>query len=397
MTRTGPNQDINDPTTIVQLDYEYQEKSKLIGDLLAIYNSQNIDATGPPIVDISIPLKIWDGSTQFLHGNDISYNGRYIYDETLVSNATLITYIDLAERFRDYFETLRNVLISLDSVESIDTTNVSQRLPGSETIRGYITATSGSYGGKVFDVDTINFNTLIPDVPAWLGEGPTNYNYNTYPQLIDINNAMSGSAYESRITMPEIYYWDQHEGSRRVGGTTANYSFFAGSSFDSSSGNAYTPLQSLPGQFIEIPNISDSSEQTISLGATSSYDRNVTGGLATFYFATESVFIGVVSGIGNWGNPGSANIGSTFVTEGRHDDYINISGSYSLDVSFSKNVNIPPRKSLFFYIYAKSLASFGADPNKSVVLNGSTSVSVGGGNVSVPSVNASESFSFIIP
>ena len=102
--RVGPNQDINNPETLIALAYVFQRQSDDAGDLLAQYNAQNPDITsGPTIIDVSIPFIKTDGSTQLLHGDSIEPSGdTFSYNTNLVSNSTIVTYVDLAERFRDY-------------------------------------------------------------------------------------------------------------------------------------------------------------------------------------------------------------------------------------------------------------------------------------------------------
>ena len=188
MARVGPNQDINDANTLIELLLAYQTKSELIGNLLAQYLEEDITAEGPPIVNISIPRKLFDGSTQLLEGSDAKLFNQDEISNAL-SNSVLVTYVDLAERFRDYFEIFRETLLSISDTENT-TEEILPSVPGEEPFPGsYPTTLLGSEGGIETQIQTINFTISAPDIPAWSGSGPTNYNSGTYPQLFQINNA----------------------------------------------------------------------------------------------------------------------------------------------------------------------------------------------------------------
>jgi hypothetical protein len=384
MTRVGPNQNINDPTTIVGTAYEYQQQSNSIGDLSA-RTLNNPDATGPPIIDISIPLKMENGTTQLLQGSDINLvDGEYIYDKNLVSRATLVTYVNLAERFRDYFETFGDALSALSDSEDLNNTDVPPITPIIEPIGGFAISTSGSYGGKIFNERSLVFGKSIPDTPVWLGDGPTNYNFGTYPQLLEINSQTGGVSFYSESEAQEIYAWYTIEGSER-GAASQGSKIVAISAMSHSAPDLF----GLGGDadLIEIPNFSDSAK-TIDISATSSYTRIYSSGTS---FTTEFVVIALVSGIGNIGSVESASTRLNYTIDFVEDQF----GDVDLGISLDESIDIPPNKSAFISIKAISRASrLNTDPNIPFSLESESHVEINGGNISVPGVDASDSLSY---
>ncbi len=186
MARTGPNQDVNDPTTIIDVAYQYQQKSDDFGDLLAQSLAENPNVDGDPIVDVTIPFKMANGSTQFIRGVDIDFSdGTYSYDTTLVANANILTYVDLAERFREYWATLNSVIDQVNDFDSTRETAIEPRGPFVIDFLSGRTRTHGSFGGTEYDQF---FYTHVPSEsfpePTWNGFGPTDYNQITYPELL---------------------------------------------------------------------------------------------------------------------------------------------------------------------------------------------------------------------
>lgn len=179
MARIGPNQDINDPITIIDLAYKFQQQSNRKGDFLAQSNAQNPNVTGSPICDISIPFKMINGSIQSLQGDNIDYDEGYIYNTDLVSNATIITYINLAEQFRDYWKILNNILDQLndyDYLQEIDIEPEEIIVPD---------GSHGTLGGtKYIKTSYSHLPSESLSIPEWKGIGPINYNQLTYPQLL---------------------------------------------------------------------------------------------------------------------------------------------------------------------------------------------------------------------
>ncbi len=185
MTRTGPNQDINDPETIIELAYLFQQNSNAKGDFLAQSDTQDPNASGLPIVDISIPFKMLDGSTQLLSGDDIDFDdGVYVYNHDLVSSGTIVTYVDLAERFRDYWSLLNDVLDQLADFEYSQDEDIEPNGPFITVFPGGIYS-HGSLGGTAYDLTSYSHSPTDPvETPDWDGVGPTDYNQLTYPQLL---------------------------------------------------------------------------------------------------------------------------------------------------------------------------------------------------------------------
>ena len=185
MARIGPNQDINDPETIINLAYVYQQMSNDKGDFLAQSNAQDPNAEGPPIVDVSIPFSIFDGSTELLFGSDISFDEGYIYDTDLVSRSVILTYVNLAERFREYWSTLNNVLGQLSNFEYSQDEEIPPAGPFTTIFPGNVIFTHGSLGGTSHEQTSYShLPTESRPIPEWDGVGPTDYNQLTYPQLL---------------------------------------------------------------------------------------------------------------------------------------------------------------------------------------------------------------------
>lgn len=184
MGRTGPNQDINDPTTIIDLAYNFQQLSNSYGDFFQQSQSQNPNTSGSPIVDISIPFEMSDGSTKLLQGSDIDYIDGYIYDSGLISNAHIGTYIYLAEIFRDYWETLNSVLDQLNDYDYLQEDDIDPEGPTIVDLM-FGTRIHGSLGGIAYNNGSYSHSPPASfSIPIWDGVGPTDYNQLTYPQLL---------------------------------------------------------------------------------------------------------------------------------------------------------------------------------------------------------------------
>lgn len=394
--RIGPNQDINDPATLIQLLYEYQQKSKLVGDLWAQYTQRDPNAEGSSIVNISIPLKMLDGSTQSLEGFDIDLiDGVYVYDQNTLSNAVLNTYINLAERFRNYFEIFRNRLLSIDN-ETEETSSITiPTIPqGSVTILDYITATSGSYGGTETTIETMYVPTSVPDVPDWSGDGPIYYNLETYPELLTINDSIGGTSYKLETITYEAYPWLTHEGGRRLSG--GNFNLSTGASYSLATG-PNSPLIGGPGgveAYIEIPNFSASLRQ-VHITATAISSRTIINPGVSLYLCTEYVSIILTSGIGLWGRPLTADVRTTGTEDPNnyYNQFVTPSGEFNLSVSLSEYIDIPPNQSLFFTIRGHANTNLDISAISSVNFTGSVTVGIDGGNISVPDVSANTSYS----
>ena len=209
MARIGPNQDINDPETIINLAYLYQQMSDAKGDFLAQSNAQNPNAEGSPIVNVSIPFKILDGSTELLFGSDILVDdGEFVYDTDLVSTATIVTYVDLAERFRDYWSTLNNVLGQLADFDFLQEEDIDPEGPFTVTIPTSQLYTRGTQGGTSHDHTSYSHSPTEPvETPEWDGVGPTDYNQLTYPQLLSALADVGTTRSEITTSWDTIYHY----------------------------------------------------------------------------------------------------------------------------------------------------------------------------------------------
>lgn len=341
MTRAGPNQDINNPKTIIALAHVFQVKSDTIGDYLAKSNAQSFYVNGPPIVDVFIPFNKTDGSIQNLHGTNIEQDGaEYLYDTNLVSNSIINTYINLAERFRSDWELLKSSAELLQNFENITDTEIIYPLP-STPIPGNppIYTTSGTMEGVRYNYELTSFSTHIPDTPVWSGSGPTNYNYNTYPQLdLEINNLQVDI---SHILNPQekIYYWidvyksvydDFFSGDHEIWGTN-NFVRYTTSSSDND-------VQ------IQIPNFSNF-DITININGEASYSRSSN---VNMFSDEEFVLVSSNVAIGPHDLPYDFR---NFVLEKDSDNvprglYLGPT-SASLSVSHNRDITIPPNRSAF--------------------------------------------------
>lgn len=185
MARVGPNQDINDPTTIVDVLREFHITSLGAADFLASSNAQNPNVRNfSPLIEVSIPFQKVDGSTQLLLGSLSGVADTLILNSDLIFNSVINTYINLAERFRDYWEIFNNVLDQLNDFDFLGTTEIEEE-ETTVNLGGGQTRIHGSLGGTANTFSEFSHSPpqslLTPD---WTGDGPTDYNQNTYPQLI---------------------------------------------------------------------------------------------------------------------------------------------------------------------------------------------------------------------
>ncbi len=371
MARTGPNQDINDPTTIVDLAYQYQQSSDEFGILLAKSNTENPDASGLPIVNVSIPFKMVNGSTQFILGSSIDFDSGYIYDTALVSNATILTYIDLAERFREYWELLRSSLLLLNNFETLDESSVDEipptGMPGSLT--GY---TSGSLGGTQFELETTSFSVDVIDTPTWFGYGPTNYNQNTYPQLLSELDQLQGSANSVSQLIDEVYYWVDVKQETTLHPITLNTLIVAGNIFARVSPSvAFT-------EAIQIPNFSDTESKTVNLTGSTSYVRTASSTNPSDIFTSVDEGISIESRVAiDEHNTDLSSLSP--VVESDSDEIV--SGFYappdsvSISVSHDREIIIPPNKSAFIIFISQCRGELTISP-KPGSMTGTSSITI---------------------
>ncbi|KKN98917.1 hypothetical protein LCGC14_0141620 [marine sediment metagenome] len=341
MARVGPNQDINDPTTIIDVAYQYQQQSNDFGDLLAQSLSQNPNATGDPIVDIVIPLRMEDGSTQFIRGVDISFSDNvHSYDTTLVASANILTYIDLAERFREYWNTLNNVVDQVNDFDytietTIDPIGPTVSHPGTGQTR-----THGSLGGTEYNEYSYTYSPLVSlSEPTWHGFGPTDYNQITYPELLSQLSIINLTRSLSSLITWETNYW---------------YDKFSDSSGSLRSGSArftkheqYAPPISQ--QYIQFYNSGDITITiSISMSIVSTFDTRFAASIASW---------AEIDDLNVYPNPfaGTKSLLSSYIIQSQ--ELLSPGGTISL--SDTRDVDIPPGKSAFVGCFGSSGTTFG--------------------------------------
>lgn len=362
MTRTGPNQDINDPTSMIEVAWGYQQVSNNLGDVLTQYNTGNLIAEGNPIVDVSIPLRIADGTTTLLAGTSIGYDGDggYIYNSGLVSIATIATYVNLAERFREYWSIMNDVLDQLNNFTLLTEEEIDPVGPFVSYPPGGATRILGSFGGTDYTKKTYSHATPTdPDpvesrpIPEWAGAGPVNYSHLTYPQLYSALNDIN--AYRITIASDSwdtTYWYDKY--SDPVPSVIACQASF-GQDED------FGPLFS--NHYIQFYNDSKTVDRSISI------DMSV----SAFFDEAASISYGSTAEIGD-------------VNDFPSDWYYNQSsfifdtksisaGGGSESLTASRTVVIPPQKSAFIHIAARGASTFNpssASINISLSLDGET-------------------------
>jgi len=330
MTRTGPNQDVNDPTTIIELAYEYNATSQSLGDFLAQSIAEDPSVTGSPIVDVSIPLKIEDGSSVLLYGSDITYDGTYHYDQDVVAKANILTYVGLAERFRDYWESLNAVIDSLSDFTTISETGISPEIYGSGISVFPYTRTYGTSGGISYTLNSFTHSpTSSLETPEWYGSGDTNYNQATYPQLLsELQLIEVTRTFAIEDTWETNYRFEllvDDSGSQRSASLSCPLT------------NAYTSV--LENQYVQIYN-STTSAINISLSAdvTISTDDICSLGVGSF---------GEIDDLNIYPDPllGDKSLLSSYMSSSK-----TTSGADSL--SHTRNISIPAGKSAFIGVGA---------------------------------------------
>lgn len=211
MTRVGPNQDINNPESILEINWIYNDFSIRRGNVVAQSQAKDPDVSGPPIPsDVSIPFKLLDGSTKLLHGSNIDrvvvpeVGVFYIADNDLIGSGTLVTYIGLAERFRDYWEELNNAIGDIEDYVHLKVIDVD---PQSNEGLG-----TGSLGGQRYlltKVVHVGGPGIIRQIPEWEGVGPTDYNEITFQQLLDELPIIAVTPVFLRTFWETIYRWEK--------------------------------------------------------------------------------------------------------------------------------------------------------------------------------------------
>ncbi len=357
--RVGPNQDVNDPSLLVEVGYEFNRISKNIGSGLAISQSQNPNASGSKIIDIIIPLNIFNGTTISFDCKNIIRNEElniFDYDKILWSSGLINTYINLAERFRDYWNTLNNTIGDLQSFGITEEINVSPHPTGSYTylIDPIFTVISGSLGGKSFNINNTIFNPEDSFTsPAWSGSGPINYNSGTYPQLLEEILKLEVNISTVNIgTWSEIYYWINGEAQELTfGGNPHARMVFLEDDFygfiNPSSSNI---------QWIHIHN-SGIVNQTVNISALTTYNRTFFALSTSNNESAIAESYVIISGI-SFSPPATlfaaSLIPGVWIQEIDSFSSPSTNGSLSLLASHARIVTIPPNLSAFIAVRSNS-------------------------------------------
>lgn len=378
--RIGPNQDVNDPTTLIEVGYEFNRISENIGTALAISNTQNPEASGSKITDIIIPLQTSSGVVDF-DCKDITRDEEneefFHYDKILWSGGFINTYVNLAEKFRDYWNILNNTIDDLNVFSN--TLTEQEGISLDDTGNGFppwdLYVVSSGY------LESASFSLFEPsesfDEPIWSGIGPINYNSGTYPQLL--SEVLRLEVDTGLGIWDEIYYWLNGRILNENNLGTAN-----SESMQLEDDFVGINQSASPIKWVQIHNETNSNK-TINLQATSTYDRIST----TAFQANESVIAEsyvIISGISF--NPGSSffwySVSGVRETEIQSNSETNIAGpfpdSINMSVNHTREIVIPPDLSAF--IQMSSICSFGGRM-ASGTINMSTLVQIEGGHLGV--------------
>ncbi len=354
MTRSGPNQDVNDPATIIDLAYQYQQDSDDKGNLLAQSNAQNPNVSGTAIIDISIPFKKTDGSTELLQGSSIDYDEEYTYDSDLVADSTIVTYVDLAERFRDYWETLNNVLNQLNDYDYLQENDIDPTGPFTTVFPGSIIRTHGSLTGIAYEQDSYSHSPAASlSTPAWTGIGPTNYNQLTYPQLLSTLPPIEVQRNVSGIMWDTNYWYDKYsDTSGSVVGANARF------------GKDEDWLPPLAQEYVQFYNNGPTTmDISLSIDITATFD---------VLFTTSYYSFAEINDINVYPDPlnGNKALLPSFIA---HSELKPNPGGTTV-LSTTRTIEIPPGKSAFIGCGASASTTFGGldTVNISLVLNGKT-------------------------
>lgn len=347
MARAGPNQDVNDPTTMLEVGKSFYDKSVDFGILQAVSNTGNPNATGSPVTSITIPLKLFGGSTYFLDCSRIT--DQFTVDEPRLGLSVINTYIDLAERFRDYYEVLKASLIGLSDHHSESSTSIAPIASGSTppTPPGFMTHASGSFGGISYDIDFVLFSTSYDDTPVWSGNTPTNYNINTYPQLLESVNGLNGAFVDnSDGAVDEVYWWDRRFGAEQSFGASPPAKATRIRLED-----RFQEPSGFPNNYIQIVNPSPTSDKIIDISMTADYT-----GLCNDAFATrdETAQLSIIFGLGQYNDPTSVSPSSIHQLQSFTGSF---SGTRNINLTLSHEIVIPPKMSVFVKTFALITAS----------------------------------------
>jgi len=354
MARVGPNQDINNPIDWIDIAYRLQVKSRAMGNHYAVSASQDPNVAGSPIVNVSVPLAMTDGSTYSFPSSDISFvGGQYVYDTNTIGNANILTYVNLAERFRGYWTSINAIIDTLSPFEYL----IEEPIDPIPETTGYLpsvgTINHGSLGGTSYSEKAYGFTPSSSNpIPEWTGEGPTDYNSSTYPQLsgaIDSLNVVMGVTDSN--DWDTIYYYSK---TTDILGSTRGAQATMGRIWPYGGLSEYIWIQIYNHE-------SESVDVPISVSVSAYFDQAATlGGLS----------VAEIREINDYptGNP-------TLYPSFQQDSDSIPAGGGSASASHVRTVSIPAEKSAFIYARGSANSNFtpsGMSINMSVAVNGYT-------------------------
>jgi len=356
--RSGPNQDINDPFTLIQLAYEYQRVSNNLGAFKILSETQSIEVFNPPpLTDIIIPLYLENGNIEEFFGDTIIKvsDTLFIYNSGIWEETTILTYIDLAESFRDYWNLFNTTMDELENYVYTATSGIDPQIPigtGLNIFNGY--TETGQLGGTEYrQTDQIFSPNEGVDEPIWSGFGPTNYNEITYPQLLTALSDVDVQLFSITSDPFETKYWYRKD---EIPGVSFPYTSDVSLRMGRGFGDA---LDSLP--VITIYNFGDDTVN-IALSATAS--------------VSASSPAGDVSAIGNAG----IRVGGVLVQEQVFNFTITNGGSDSDSAIASYNFDLNPNESETVAVraFARALLNIGESSTSTL----STTVNINGFGIS---------------
>lgn len=216
MTRVGPNQDINDPTALENLRLIAEEVAVITNDHNNAYNgiteSKSIDPSVHPdntrIIAISTLLQKEDGSDAEITG--FNTDGTYKQENLdLYTESIINTHINQAERFRNYYDAIVSIINSWSDRDN----GIPIVTPSIELQTTTLDVPPFRRGWAKSNINIVQKdgyltvdNSQIPISIDWSGNGPTNYNSNTYPQLMsEFRNLGLGEQVQPYFNATEVF------------------------------------------------------------------------------------------------------------------------------------------------------------------------------------------------
>jgi len=226
MARLGPDEQVNDPTVIINILGKVRIISDMIGALNKTSSDQDFDLTttggttgstaavvpgtfSPIISSPSIPIQLEVGGTS-TYGSDYASALPLIFSlfdsvgnvgsQTPFTEGILDTYSFLPELFRTWWSDLNSAL-SMTDFEGVNNTSsnpagvlstgCNDGLGGDFTGAKLISDSTRVVDSTIFDYSVVSFSIQGDSVvqsqpqPSWVGEGPSSYFDTTFPQIRD--------------------------------------------------------------------------------------------------------------------------------------------------------------------------------------------------------------------